>query len=109
LTYKSDLTQWTPFLYVDVSESPSLTVRWQQAPLNFGVRKYELKVYDRNELKETKVFIITDEEELSYKYSEHFPTYGEYKFEVRVLHDSCKNGVCPVSQSPEIVVGEYNG
>jgi hypothetical protein len=96
-------------MYVDVSESPSLTVRWQQAPLNFGVRKYELKVYDRNELKETKVFSSTDEEELNYKYNEYFPTYGEYKFEVRVLHDSCKNGVCPVSQSPEIVVGEYNG
>jgi hypothetical protein len=82
-------------------------VRWQQAPPNFGVRKYALKVYDRNELKESKVVNSTDEEELSYKYSEYFPTYGEYRFEVHILHDSCNNGICPVSRSPEIVVGKY--
>lgn len=106
LTNKRDLTQWTPFLYVDVSESPALTVRWLQAPQNFGISKYELKVYDKDELKETKVFSSTNEEELSYTYSEYFPKYGEYKFEVRLHNDSCKNCTYRSSESPVINVGD---
>lgn len=106
LTSKEDLTQWTPFLYVDVSESPSLTVRWLQAPQSFGVTKYELKVYGRDELKETKVFSSTNEEELSYTYSENFPMYGEYRFEVRLHNDSCENCTYLKSESPVINVGD---
>lgn len=109
MTDKTDLSQWSPFLYVDVSESPTLTVRWLQAPKTFGVQKYELKVYDRDELKETEVFIGTGEEEVSYTYSEYFSTNGQYKFEVRILNDYCKNGTCPASESPVIIVGKYDG
>jgi hypothetical protein len=105
---KEDLTQWTPFLYVDVSESPALTVRWLQAPQRFGVTKYELKVYDRDELKETKVFSNTYEEDLSYTYSEHFPTYGEYRFVVRLYNDSCENCTYFAYESPVINVGKYS-
>lgn len=107
LTNKRDLTQWTSFQYVDVSESPALTVRWLQAPQSFGITKYELKVYDRDELKETKVFSSTNEEELSYTYSEYFPTHGEYRFEVRLRNDSCRNCTYLVSKSPVINVGKY--
>jgi hypothetical protein len=109
LTNESDLSHWTPFLYVDVSESPTLTVRWLQAPQSFGIQKYELEVYDKDELKETKVFSSTNEEELSYVYSEPFPTHGEYKFKVHVLHESCENGTCPFSESPILLVGKCNG
>lgn len=108
LTNKEDLTQWIPFQYVDVSESPALTVRWLQAPQSFGITKYELKVYDRDELKETKVFSSTFEEELSYTYSENFPTYGEYRFVVRLYNDSCKNCTYLASESPVIIVGKYS-
>lgn len=108
LTSKKDLMQWTPFLYVDVSESPSLTARWLQAPQSFGVTKYELKVYGRDELKETKVFSSTNEEELSYMYSDNFPMYGEYRFEVRLHNDSCKNCTYLKSESPVINVGKYS-
>jgi hypothetical protein len=109
LTNKNNLIEWTPFLYVDVSESPALTVRWLQAPRSFGIPKYELKVYDKDELKRTKEFIATEEEEeLSYRYREYFPTYGEYRFEVRLLNDSCRNWPYLTSQSPVIVVGKYS-
>jgi hypothetical protein len=106
VTNEKDLTHWTPFLYVDVSESPALTVRWLQAPQSFGISKYELKVYDRDELKETKVFSSTNEEELSYTYSEYLPKYGEYRFEVRLRNDSCKNCTYLASESPVINVGK---
>jgi hypothetical protein len=109
LTDKSDLSQWSPFLYVDVSESPTVTVRWLQAPKSFGIQKYELKVFDRDELKETKVFNGTEQEEMSYTYSEYFSAHSEYKFEVRILNGYCKNGACPVSESPVIIVGKYSG
>jgi hypothetical protein len=108
LTTKKDLTQWTPFLYVDVSESPALTVKWLQAPQSFGVTKYELKVYGRDELKETKVFSSTNEEELSCTYSDDFPMYGEYRFEVRLHNDSCENCTYLKSESPVINVGKYS-
>jgi len=107
LTNKEDLTEWIPFIYVDVSESPALTVRWLQAPPSFGITKYELKVYGRDELKETKVFSSTNEEELSYTYSEYFLMYGEYRFEVRLHNDSCKNCTYLKSESPVINVGKY--
>jgi hypothetical protein len=109
LTDKTSLSQWAPFLYIDVTESPTLTVRWQQAPQRFGLQKYELKVYDKDELKETKVFSGTEEEELRYTYREYFPTYGKYRFEVHVINDSCNNCTFPTSGSAEICVGKYNG
>ncbi|XP_021922250.1 uncharacterized protein LOC110831030 isoform X3 [Zootermopsis nevadensis] len=104
LTNTNNLSQWSPFLYVDVSDLPSLTVRWLQAPKSFGVQKYELKVHDNDELKETKVFIGTEQEEMSYTYSEYILASGKYKFEVRILNDYCENGACPVSESPVIIV-----
>lgn len=48
-----------------------------------------------------------DDRELSYKF-DSFPACGVYHFEVRILSDSCTNGLCKVSRSPDIPVRKYN-
>jgi hypothetical protein len=108
------LQNWTSFLYVDVSELPALTAKWQQAHSHFGVQKYKLEVFNKIEssginLQASEVILGTDEDhELSYKF-ETFFTCGDYHIEVYILSDNCINGMCKVSRSPDITVRKYNG
>lgn len=55
LSNKNDITNRTPFVYVDIPVPPALMVRQLHAPQTSGVPKYELKVYDKDELKEVGI------------------------------------------------------
>ena len=55
LSNKNDITNRTPLLYVDIPVPPTLMVRQLQAPQTSGVPKYELKAYDKDELKEVGI------------------------------------------------------
>jgi len=107
------LQNWTSFLYVDTSESPFLTARWQQVPLRFGVQNYSLKMFGKLEgsemnLQASAVVRGTDDNrELSYKFDDVLAS-GVYHFEVRVLNNTCTNDLCQVSRSPDIPVRKYN-
>ena len=48
-----------------------------------------------------------DNRELSYKFDSVLAS-GVYHFEVRVLNNTCTNGLCKVSRSPDIPVRKYN-
>lgn len=107
------LQNWTSLLYVDTSELPFLTARWQQAPSRFGVQNYSLEVFRKVEGAEMKlqasevVHGTDDNRELSYKF-DSVPASGVYHFEVCVLSNNCTNGRCRVSGSPDIPVRKYN-
>jgi hypothetical protein len=106
------LKNWTSFLYVDISELPLLTAKWQQAPLHFGVQKYRLQVFRKREetemnMQASEVIQGTNEgHELSFTY-DTFPASGVYYFEVCILSNNCTNGVCQVSRSPDVTVRKY--
>jgi hypothetical protein len=108
------LQNWTSFLYIDESELPLLTAKWQQAPSHFGVQKYRLQVFREVEgseinLQASEVIQGTNEgHELSFNF-DTFPASGVYHFEVCVLSDNCTNGVCQISKSPDVTVRKYNG
>jgi len=103
----------TSFLYVDTSELPVLTARWQQVPLRFGVQNYSLKMFRKLEGSEVNLLASAvvhgtdDNRELSYKFDDVLAS-GVYHFEVRVLNNTCTNGLCQVSRSPDIPVRKYN-
>jgi len=100
-------------LYVDTSEMPFLTARWQQVPLRFGVQNYRLEMFrklegsEMNLLASEVVHGTNDNRELSYKFDSILAS-GVYHFEVRVLNNTCTNGLCQVSRSPDIHVRKYN-
>lgn len=106
------LQNWTSFLYIDTSESPFLTARWQQVPLRFGVQNYSLKMFRKLEgsemnLQASAVVRGTDDNrELSYKFDDVLAS-GVYHFEVRVLNNTCTNGLCQVSRSPDVHVRDF--
>jgi hypothetical protein len=110
----TELQNWTSFLYVDISELPRLTAKWQQAPSRFGVQKYRLQVFRKREgsemnLQASEVIQGTNEgHELSFNF-DTFPSSGVYHFEVCILSDNCTSGVCQISRSPNVTVRKYIG
>jgi hypothetical protein len=110
----TELQNWTSFLYVDISELPLLTAKWQQAPSHLSVQKYRLQVFRKREgsemnLQASEVIQGTNEgHELSFNF-DTFPASGIYHFEVCILSDNCTNGVCQVSRSPDVTVSKYIG
>lgn len=108
------MQNWISFLYVDVSDLPLLTAKWQQAPSHFGVQKYRLQVFRKGEDSEINLQASevvqgnTEGHELSFSF-DTFPASGDYHFEVSILSDNCTNGVCQVSRSPDVPVRKYNG
>jgi hypothetical protein len=105
----ASLQEYTPFLYVDITDSPKLTARWQQAP--FPDLKYQVEIYQVEERSEkalvhSAVVDGTDnEEELSYSYN-GIPMSGRYHVEIRVLSNKCDKGKCNVSVSPDLEIGK---
>ena len=110
---RTTLQNWTSFLYVDTSDLPFLTVRWQQVPLRFGVQNYSLEMFRKVEGSEMNLMAsevvhgTDDNRELSYKF-DNILASGVYHFEVRVLSNTCTNGRCQVSRSPDIPVRKYD-
>lgn len=82
-------------------------------PLHFGVQNYSLEMFrklegsEMNLLTSEVVHGTVDNRELSYKF-DNFLAPGFYYFEVRVLSNTCTNGLCQVSRSPDIHVRKYN-
>jgi hypothetical protein len=107
------LQNWALFLYVDTSELPFLTARWQQVPVHFGVQNYSVKLFGKLDGSEMSfqasevVHGTNDNRELSYKFNK-VPASGIYHVEVRVLSNTCPNGLCQVSRSSDILVRKYN-
>jgi hypothetical protein len=108
------LQNWSSLLYVDISESPVLTAKWQQAPSRFGIQKYRVQVFNKVEgsemnLQASEVIPGTSmDRELSYKF-DTFHVPGDYHFEVCILSDSCADGLCKISKSPDVTVRKYSG
>jgi hypothetical protein len=111
---QTQLQNWSSLVYVDVSESPVLTAKWQQAPSHFGVQKYRVQVFNKVDgsemnLQASEVIPGTNKDhELSYKF-DGFRTSGDYHFEVCILSDNCTDSLCKVSKSPDVTVCKYNG
>lgn len=96
-----------PLLYVDVSSLPVLVAYWRHAPpLWMDDWKYVVTVWDGHNLRDNTTFEgpFRVEAVLSFEFSTN-SVPGVYHFEVTVLSNSCKAGVCHVSRSPDIVVG----
>lgn len=105
----TSIQDWTPFLYVDVSELPVLIAKWQHAPVWIDAWKYNVAVYNNNELIENVTyegpFPVTSELHYVF-YSDSVP--GRYHFELSIVSNSCDSNICHVSRSPNIVVGKYS-
>jgi hypothetical protein len=107
------LQNWTSFLYVDTSERPFLTARWQQVPVRFGVQNYSVELFRKLEgskmnLQASEVVHGTnDNRELIYKFDKILAS-GFHYVEVRVLSTTCTNDLCPVSRSLDILLRKYN-
>lgn len=82
-------------------------------PLRFGVQNYSLEMFrklegsEMNLLASEVVHGTDDDRELSYKFDDVLAS-GVYHFEVCVLNNTCTNGLCRVSRSPDIPVRKYN-
>lgn len=101
------IQDWIPFLYVDVSELPLMTAKWQHAPPWIDALKYNVAVYSNNELRENETYEgpFPMASELHYLfYPNSVP--GTYHFELAIISNSCDSNICHISRSPDIVVGK---
>ncbi|XP_021922257.1 uncharacterized protein LOC110831033 isoform X2 [Zootermopsis nevadensis] len=108
---RTELKNWSPFLYVDVSESPVFIAKWQQAPSHFGVQNYRVQVFSKVESSEMNLQAsevipgANENHELSYKFDAFHS--GDYHFEVCILSNNCTDGLCKIAKSPYITVRTF--
>jgi hypothetical protein len=82
-------------------------------PLRFGVQNYRLEMFGKLEGSEMKLLAsevvhgTDDNRELSYKFYSVL-AYDVYHFEVRMLNNTCTNGLCQISWSSYVPVRKYN-
>ncbi|KAJ9588294.1 hypothetical protein L9F63_018346, partial [Diploptera punctata] len=101
------IEDWIPFIYVDVTEVPVLTARWQRAPSHMSVRSYRIRVFKDGASVESSIWRgpFEEEHEQLYIYDTNNVS-GIYHFEVTVEGDYkyCDAGLCRTARSPDIIV-----
>ncbi|PSN52104.1 hypothetical protein C0J52_04337 [Blattella germanica] len=101
------IQNWIPFMYVDISEMPVLTARWEHFSSAYSYIRYHIRVFKDGILAESVIrrrpFVDL---EIAYVYDTKNST-GIYHFEVTVESDyvSCYNSQCRTAISPAIIVG----
>ncbi|XP_023247431.1 uncharacterized protein LOC106635760 isoform X2 [Copidosoma floridanum] len=101
-TVVRDVSLYTPFIYVDVSDGSILTVYIQLLPEKFDISKYKIWMLNKENLenvKEVTVEKLEGHDQIRYS----FPVEkGTYYFKVTALHPICREYGCVNSTSPFI-------
>lgn len=97
-----DVKMFTPFVYVDVSDTVSLTLFIQTVPVRLNVSEYRVWLINNNTGKVVD-FIFRDKRSGHIQHS--FPVdEGVYYFKVATLHSDCFEYGCVNSTSPLISI-----
>ena len=102
----SDVKLFTPFIYIDVSDSSTLTLYIQPLPQRLNVSTY--KAWMINSVTKSSVEVTlkyqSDQQTINYNFT---VDDGEIIFKVAALHPSCQNYGCVNSTSPPITISKY--
>ncbi|XP_001604511.1 uncharacterized protein LOC100120917 isoform X1 [Nasonia vitripennis] len=98
-----DITRFTPFIYVDVSDASTLTLYIQTLPKRFNVSAYKVWMIN-NDTNSTKDIILENpngEKLIHHNFTVHD---GVLFFKVAALHPTCHANGCINSTSPFISI-----
>ena len=96
---------FTPFIYVDVSDTVSLTLFIQPLPERFTVSDYRVWLINNGTGKASDmIFNAKKGEHIQHSF---LVDEGVYYFKVAALHPDCNQYGCLNSTSPLIIISNY--
>ncbi|KAK7873741.1 hypothetical protein R5R35_013273 [Gryllus longicercus] len=105
----TSLRDWEFFLYVDISDSSHVTVRWPVPPSHFHVQYYLLQFV--SEKSETSVQVLESHlVHVSKRRKQELYTFetdsltGKFYISVEIFHKNCSGHSCYVSRSPVFII-----
>ncbi|XP_043463754.1 uncharacterized protein LOC122499448 isoform X2 [Leptopilina heterotoma] len=101
-----DVKMFTPFVYVDVSDTVSLTLFIQTVPVRLNISEYRVWLINNNT---GKVIDLIFRDKRSGHIQHSFPVdEGVYYFKVATLHSDCVEYGCVNSTSPLISIKQVS-
>lgn len=96
------IKEYRPFVYIDVSYAPLLSLHVQPLPEVYNVTGYKVWLIN-NDTDFAKAFNMTSEKDFRYNFTAHT---GVFYFKVAVMHPECGNYGCVNSTTPFIIIQE---
>ncbi|KZC11530.1 PREDICTED: uncharacterized protein LOC107189611 [Dufourea novaeangliae] len=98
---------YTPFVYIDVSYAPLLSLHIQGLPESFNVSEYKVWLINRNTdtVEYKNVLSTTSNQHLTFGYNFTALT-GEFYFNVSAIHPDCGDNGCVNTTTPLIIIPE---
>ena len=98
------IKEYRPFVYIDVSYAPLLSLHVQPLPEVYNVTGYKVWLIN-NDTDFAKAFNMTSEQDFRYNFTAHT---GVFYFKVAAMHLECGDYGCVNSTTPFIIIREYN-
>ncbi|CAK9812967.1 hypothetical protein ANTQUA_LOCUS7476 [Anthophora quadrimaculata] len=99
------IKEYRPFVYIDVSHAPLLSLHVQPLPEAYNVTKYNIWLINNNtdSVTFTGVFSTTSKQDIRYNFTAHT---GVFYFKVSSIHPDCGQKGCANSTTPFIIIQE---
>ncbi|XP_033321808.1 uncharacterized protein LOC117217969 isoform X2 [Megalopta genalis] len=93
---------YTPFVYIDVSDEPRLLLHIQALPESFNVSEYRVWLMNNDtDSVDKNASSATSNREISYDFTDRT---GVFYFKVSAIHSSCGDYGCANSTTPHIII-----
>ncbi|XP_043791661.1 uncharacterized protein LOC122714412 isoform X1 [Apis laboriosa] len=96
----ASIKQYRPFVYIDVSNAPLLSLHIQPLPESYNVTGYKIWLIN-NDTDFIKTFNVTRKQDLQYNFTAHI---GHFYFKVACMHLECDDYGCVNSTTPFIII-----
>ncbi|XP_003394123.2 uncharacterized protein LOC126916829 isoform X1 [Bombus affinis] len=96
------IKEYRPFVYIDVSYAPLLSLHVQPLPEVYNVTGYKIWLINNN-TDFVKTFNMTSEQDFHYNFTAHT---GVFYFKVAPMHSECGDYGCVNSTTPFIIIQE---
>lgn len=96
----ASIKQYRPFVYIDVSNAPLLSLHIQPLPESYNITGYKIWLIN-NDTDFIKTFNVTRKQDLQYNFTAHI---GHFYFKVACMHLECGDYGCVNSTTPFIII-----
>ncbi|OAD57020.1 hypothetical protein WN48_02819 [Eufriesea mexicana] len=96
------IKEYKPFVYIDVSYAPLLSLHVQPLPEVYNVTGYKIWLIN-NDTDFVKTFNMTSKQDIRYNFTAHT---GVFYFKVAPMHSDCGDYGCVNSTTPFIIIQE---